>query len=75
MAYVPSDYAHLIAACLFHDIGYVRGILNGDEPNNYIIDANGERPDSRADHPMPLYYLITSIGQSSMCSIALAGAI
>src|SRR6202167_6823155 len=37
----PSDYAHLIAACLFHDIGYVRGILNGDEPNNYIIDANG----------------------------------
>jgi hypothetical protein len=41
MAYVPSDYAHLIAACLFHDIGYVRGILNGDEPNNYIIDANG----------------------------------
>jgi hypothetical protein len=37
----PSDYAHLIAACLFHDIGYVRGILNGDETNNYIIDANG----------------------------------
>src|SRR6266702_387423 len=25
-----SDFAHLIFACLFHDIGYVRGILNGD---------------------------------------------
>jgi len=37
----PSDYAHLISACLFHDIGYVRGILNGDETKNYIIDANG----------------------------------
>jgi hypothetical protein len=37
----PSDYAHLIAACLFHDIGYVRGILNGDEINGYIVDANG----------------------------------
>src|SRR5215204_2560854 len=23
----PSDYAHLIVACLMHDIGYVRGIL------------------------------------------------
>src|ERR1700680_5028718 len=25
-----SDYAHLIAACLFHDIGFVGGILTGD---------------------------------------------
>jgi hypothetical protein len=25
-----SDFAHLIFACLFHDIGYVRGILEGD---------------------------------------------
>ena len=25
-----SDFAHLILACLFHDIGYVRGILEGD---------------------------------------------
>lgn len=24
---LPSDYAHLIVACLMHDIGYVRGIL------------------------------------------------
>ena len=25
-----SDFAHVILACLFHDIGYVRGILEGD---------------------------------------------
>src|SRR3977135_2615567 len=25
----PHDYAHLIIACLMHDIGYVRGVLKG----------------------------------------------
>ena len=25
-----SDYAHVLVACLYHDIGYVRGILGGD---------------------------------------------
>jgi hypothetical protein len=36
-----SDYAHLIAACLFHDIGFVRGILTGDGEDGYVIDAVG----------------------------------
>jgi hypothetical protein len=36
-----GDYAHLIFACLFHDIGYVRGILEGDGPDEYVIDAKG----------------------------------
>jgi hypothetical protein len=36
-----SDFAHLIVACLFHDIGYVRGILNGDSADGYIVDAKG----------------------------------
>jgi hypothetical protein len=36
-----SDYAHVIAACLFHDIGYVRGILKGDGPDGYVIDSSG----------------------------------
>jgi hypothetical protein len=31
---------HVIVACLFHDIGYVRGILNGDDAECYVIDAN-----------------------------------
>jgi hypothetical protein len=38
-----SDFAHLIFACLFHDIGYVRGILNGDSSDGYIIDAKGNK--------------------------------
>ena len=36
-----SDFAHLIVACLFHNIGYVRGILNGDGADGYIVDAKG----------------------------------
>ncbi len=38
-----SDFAHLIVACLFHDIGYVRGILNGDSAEGYIVDAKGNK--------------------------------
>jgi hypothetical protein len=37
----PDDYAHLIAACLLHDIGYVRGILQGDRDGTYVVDASG----------------------------------
>jgi hypothetical protein len=36
-----DDYAHLIVACLLHDIGYVRGILEGDSEDGYVIDAKG----------------------------------
>jgi hypothetical protein len=39
----PSDYAHLLVACLLHDIGYVRGILNGDDADGYVIDAKGNK--------------------------------
>ena len=38
-----TDYAHLIVACLLHDIGYVRGILNGDSEDGYVVDASGRR--------------------------------
>ena len=40
---LPIDYAHLIVACLMHDIGYVRGILKGDGEDGYVIDANGRK--------------------------------
>jgi len=36
-----SDYAHLLVACLFHDIGYVRGILTGDDEAGYATDDKG----------------------------------
>src|SRR5262244_4343653 len=38
-----SDFAHVIVACLFHDIGYVRGILDGDNEDGYVIDAKGNK--------------------------------
>ena len=39
----PDDYAHLIVACLMHDIGYVRGILKGDGIDGYVIDPAGRK--------------------------------
>ena len=39
----PDDYAHFIVACLMYDIGYVRGILKGDGPGGYVIDATGRK--------------------------------
>jgi hypothetical protein len=36
-----NDYAHLLVACLLHDIGYVRGILTGDDDDGYMVDAKG----------------------------------
>lgn len=39
----PDDFAHLLVACLLHDIGYVRGILKGDGADGYIIDAREKR--------------------------------
>ena len=40
---LPIDYAHVIVAGLMHDIGYVRGILKGDGPDGYVIDATGRK--------------------------------
>src|SRR5689334_11211487 len=37
------DYAHVIIACLTHDIGYVRGILPGDDEDGYVINATGTK--------------------------------
>jgi hypothetical protein len=37
----PHDYANFILACLTHDIGYVRGIVQGDEDGSYVADVNG----------------------------------
>ncbi len=38
-----SDYAHLMIACLTHDIGYVRGVLAGDDADGFVIDAAGKK--------------------------------
>src|SRR3974377_374777 len=38
-----SDFAHVLAACLFHDIGYVKGVLEGDTIDSCVIDANDNK--------------------------------
>ena len=55
-----SDFAHLIFACLFHDIGYVRGILKGDSADGYIVDAKGnkaELPRGSSDAALMPYHV------------------
>ena len=41
MPTTATDYAHVIVACLLHDIGYVRGVLMGDNADGYVIDSRG----------------------------------
>jgi len=55
-----SDWAHLLVACLMHDIGYVRGILGGDREDNYIIDASGQMvtlPRGSSDAALSAYHV------------------
>ena len=56
----PSDYAHLIVACLMHDIGYVRGILKEDGDDGYVIEATGRKtqlPRGSSDAALLPYHL------------------
>jgi hypothetical protein len=36
-----SDYANFILACLTHDIGYVRGVVQGDGAGHFVADVSG----------------------------------
>src|ERR1700690_3467434 len=38
-----DDYAHVIIACLAHDIGYVRGLFRDDDAGGFVIDAQGTK--------------------------------
>jgi hypothetical protein len=38
-----DDYAHVIIACLAHDIGYVRGLFKDDDADGFVIDAAGAK--------------------------------
>jgi hypothetical protein len=56
----PSDYGHLIAACLLHDIGYVRGILSGDTETEFVIDDKGNKitlPRGASDAALTPYHV------------------
>jgi hypothetical protein len=55
-----DDFAHVIIACLFHDIGYVRGILAGDDSEGYVIDASGNKaklPRGASDAALTAYHV------------------
>ncbi len=56
----PSDYSHFIVACLTHDIGYVRGLLNGDEADRFVINAAGKKvtlPRGSSDAALAPYHV------------------
>jgi hypothetical protein len=38
-----DDYAHVIIACLTHDIGYVRGLFKDDNVDGFVIDKTGRK--------------------------------
>lgn len=55
-----SDYAHFILACLIHDIGYVRGIIHGDQDGVYVVDGTGrtvELPVGSSDAALAPYHV------------------
>jgi len=56
----PTDYNHLIVACLLHDIGYVRGILSGDTETEFVVDASGNKitlPRGASDAALSPYHV------------------
>ena len=56
----PQDYSHLIAACLLHDIGFVRGILSGDSKTEYVVDPSGKTvrlPRGASDASLTAYHV------------------
>jgi hypothetical protein len=55
-----TDYANFILACLTHDIGYVRGIVQGDEDGLYVADSSGrkvELPVGSSDAALAPYHV------------------
>src|ERR1700690_89421 len=38
-----GDYAHVIIACLTHDIGYVRGLFKDDDTDGFVVDSTGRK--------------------------------
>lgn len=55
-----EDYAHVIIACLTHDIGYVRGLFQADDQDGYLINADGRKvilPRGSSDAALMSYHV------------------
>ena len=56
----PRDYSNFILACLTHDIGYVRGAVQGDGDGEYVADVTGRTirlPIGSSDAAMAPYHV------------------
>jgi hypothetical protein len=59
-----TDYSNFIVACLAHDIGYVRGVVNGDGDDGYIVDGTGRKvslPRGSSDAALAPYHVERSM--------------
>ena len=55
-----EDYAHVIVACLAHDIGYVRGLFREDDSDGFVIDSTGNKvtlPRGASDAGLMLHHV------------------
>jgi hypothetical protein len=55
-----DDYAHVIIACLTHDIGYVRGLFKEDDEDGFVVDASGKKvtlPRGSSDAGLMAYHV------------------
>lgn len=56
----PSDWLHVVLAALAHDIGYVRGICQGDVGQTFAVDLQGNRvelPRGASDAALAPYHV------------------
>lgn len=55
----PQEWVHVLVALLFHDIGYLRGLLKGDREGSYVADEADNRvtpPEGATDaYMMPFH--------------------
>ena len=59
----PRDWLHFIVSLLCHDIGYVRGICQGDEDGAYVTNQAGDKvtlPEEATDASMAPYHVARS---------------
>jgi hypothetical protein len=55
-----EDYAHIIMACLMHDIGYVRGLFKEDDDDGFLVDETGRKvtlPRGASDASLMAYHV------------------
>jgi hypothetical protein len=60
MPVTPTDYSNFIVACLAHDIGYIRGIVKGDDAEGYVVDGTGRKislPRGSSDAALAPYHV------------------